>query len=211
MSNECSIDYRLKIIFIILIALIIILIIYNFIDQKGFGCKIIDKFNGEDKYCSFEYRPSISNVSRSSFIDKHWVIRSHKQDLINKEIRENEYKKRMEEESKRIKCFNEGSDFNFSYDLFNYYSLNCDKLNYLNNHLIDEIHSGGNMKSVYSGFFSSMKTEVNLLIVKRSIAAGKLIKNEKYHLDCNLVKSNEVIEYYGDKDFVMYYVERCLK
>jgi hypothetical protein len=179
----------------------------------GIKCKTIDLFNGEDKYCY--HIPIYTNNNYTPIYSQReyfgWEMRSHSQDLIEKNKREEEERIRLEKQEKERDCFNKGQDYFFSYDIIKDYNLTCKKIEYINNNLIDEKINGGYIDGRYDGFFSHGKISGSFDLIKKSLAVGKLVKENNYHLDCNGLKSNEEIKYYEESDFVMYYVERCLK
>jgi len=198
-------------IFVIIIPLILTLIFINFIFDLGFYCKIQDTFNGHDKYCyHMPYTGRYMDVSTSP--NKYgWEMKSHKQDKIESDQRAETERIRLEEQKQEEECYNNGADYNSSFDLIKDYGLSCKQINYINDHLIGQKTSGGYIQGSYSGFFSSGKIKGESYIITESLALGKLVQSIKYHLDCNKIKSNEIIDYYEESEFVNYYVENCLK
>ncbi len=185
-----------------LLGIITFLIMVIFI-LSAFGiestCNIKEKFN-EDMYCSKYYK---SNLSNSGY---DWVERSHEADRI--------YLLEQAEKDKEVqKCYDSGRFVNESFTIKDY-GLNCRKIDYLNDHLMDDFErkDGGYISVVRNGFFTYTKTEAQLYeyVNDRVLATGKLVKDIKYHLDCNEKKHNEQINYFTEEEFVMYYVERCI-
>jgi len=142
-------------------------------------------------------------------------------------------------------CYNNGTDLSVYFDLIEDYNLSCDRIGYINDHLIKnhEKMDAGHLKGSYLGFLSDrhVRGQYYQWVTNENLATGRLVKNLTYHLDCNnethhwytgtvcvsgkknpmetpscLVKSEgkqdtRRYKYYDEKDFVLYYVERCLE
>lgn len=187
----------------ILLFLFMIIVATNFMLGYSISCQV-HAIISSDKYCNLEYP---SNYSRYPGVYK---LRSHQAD---KEAQERRQAQRMvEEEQKKIEqqCYNEGYDFNKSYDIILDYGLSCKKIAYINDHLIDKKENGGYIEGSYSGFFSHGYIEGKFDVVKESLAIGQLVKVVSYHVNCRNETLNKQTEYYDEAEFITYYVKRCL-
>ena len=196
----------------------------------GIGCHIKSYFD-KDLYCIKDYK---SNITNSDF---EYVARSHKQDKLNEEVRAQRQKELDESNKKNKECFDKGKYYNKSFDIFNDYNLDCKKLAYINDHLIDKSRQvdGGYIDGSYHGLFSYGHIEGRMYdwVTEGILATGQLVKNISYHLDCenstlSLPRDDfehwtyqpqppktrddtKVIEYYTESEFVMYYVTKCIE
>lgn len=165
----------------------------------------------KDKYCY--HIPSYSNTTYGSNYNG-WDLRSHEQDRINAQINKQrlETEKIMREEFKI--CYDAGSLINESFTIKDY-DLNCEKIDYLNDHLMDnfEKRNAGYISVSYDGFFTSRSTKSELYqyVNDRILATGQLIENINYWVDCNENKHHENIDHFTEEEFVMYYVEECIE
>ncbi len=197
--------------FILTLLLIFSLFVLN--EEHGYSCKIKTKSNPE-LYCSqnWECYPKYSNVTNDCY--QKWFIGNHTEDEIKKINHENLQKQKAEAEAKRVECYNNGEDFSASFDIKKDYGLSCSQIGYINNHLIDNYAQvdGGYTRGSYSGFLSSGHSEGKFYdyINERIVATGQLVQNISYHTDCEGNKHNEIIDYYSEEEFVMYYVQECL-
>jgi hypothetical protein len=145
---------------------------------------------------------------------KRYIVKSHKQDLIDEEkfriYREEQEEQRLAKEL----CYNSGYNFNKTFDISVDYGFSCKKLEYINDHLIDNTRklSSGYIEGYNRGFFSYgyINGEFNQYVTERILATENLIQSIKYHIDCNGDKSEEEVIYYTEGDAVMYYVNNCL-
>ena len=186
---------------------------FGMLDQHTMGikCRFPAMFS-KDKYCvSVEEDYGFST----------WQRKSHKQDKIdsdNAEIQRIEREKRYKEEEivrqKAQECYDAGNDYEINISIFEDYDLNCDKIAYINDHLIDSTRQedGGYISGRYSGFLSSgsVKGEFKEYVTEGVLATGQLAKQLSYHLDCNGKQHNMNIKYYTESEFVMAYVDRCI-
>jgi predicted small secreted protein len=205
-----EITYAKIIIYILFTLFALSALLFACNDIYGWGCKI--QAIGEDRYCA---NIDISRSNRSSDSDYKWVIKSHKQDAIDSEnYRISQEKIRLENEI-RQKCYDDGKDYNFSFDIKKDYNFSCKKIEYINDHFIDKTRQmdGGYISGYFSGLLSYgyIQGQLYEYVTERILATGQLVQNISYHLDCNNVKSNEQIDYYTESKFVMYYVEECIK
>ena len=189
--------------------------------QFGVNCKV--RSISEDKYCVDATNVTYGHV---------WQVRSHEQDRINSEKATQEKKKWDDEYQKKIECYANGYDYSESFDIFEDYNLTCNKIDYLNDHLMDNFEKvdGGYIKGSYSGFLSHGRVEGKSYqyINERIVATGKLIEKIEYHVDCNNStdkyilthtwvgthfesKDTTKIDYFTEEEFVMAYVERCIE
>lgn len=183
--------------------------------MNGWGCKTKALFD-KDIYC---YQISYDNRTNALL---EWVQGSHKQDQINAENQARIVEEARRQQEAAAKCYKEGKDYNYSFDIIENYNLSCIKVAYINDHFIDKTRQvdGGYISGGSSGIFvglfgvgvSSGHVEGHLYqyVTERVLATGTLVQNIQYHLDCNEVKSKEVIDYYTESEFVMYYVDKCL-
>lgn len=192
------------IILIILAVLAICYVTINFF--YGVDCHVIGAFS-QDKYCYGYYSSNYTNELKS------YVLRSHKQDIIDELNKRLTDLRLIEMEKMDLECYNKGYDYNLSFDIQRDYNLSCVKLDYLNDHLIDNIKEGGGgyISGRYSGFLSHGSIDGRFNIVQKSLAVGKLVKSMSGHVDCNNQTSNNQIDYYDESEFVIYYTERCLQ
>lgn len=190
---------------IILIFLICFLLLptLNWITGYWTTCNLHSVFSS-DKYCQINY---YSNFSGSG---SYYELRSHKADFLAEQERQVIEKERKENEIKEKQCYDNGYDYHRDLDIIKDYGLSCQKIAYINDHLIDEKVNGGYIKGSYSGFFSSGHIEGNFDIMKDSLATGQLVQNISYHVNCRNETTNEEIDYYDESEFVLYYVDRCL-
>ncbi len=180
--------------------------------ETGFVCKTQALFNS-DSYCyqNYDYNGRMSNVSNG---DYDWEIRSHKQNEIDKLNRREANRKKQLELDKQKQCYDEGYLINESFNISEY-GLNCKKIAYLNDHLMDNFKKkdSGYISGSYSGLLSRgyVNGKMYQYINDRVLATGMLVQNINYHVDCEDKKHNEKIDYYTEEEFVMYYVEECIK
>ncbi len=130
-------------------------------------------------------------------------------------------------QSIRKECYLAGKDYNKTFDLIVHYNLSCEKIAYINDHLLmsSNKRDAGNIKGEVNRFFSNGKLEGNFYqwVYDENLATGELVKNVAYHLDCNNTTSHwkkdiqtsklrdtTVFEYYNEKDFVIYYTNNCI-
>lgn len=207
-------NYGQLIIFFIIITIIFIVILNM---SLGLTCKI--KAIGDDKYCKKVYN-YYSNLSNDYSIS--WEVKSKSQDLINEENRRIAQEKTKEQQKIKQECYDNGEDYNISLDIINDYGYNCKKIEYINDHFIDKTRQvdGGYIEGSSSGFvlgytigFNSGYTSGKFYdyVTERVLATGQLVENTQFHIDCNGEKSNEKINYYTESEFVMYYVDNCIK
>ncbi len=197
---------------IILYFVIGTLMFFGVLDLAGIinptTCNIRAKFD-DDLYCVLV---PTSNFSYAN--DKEWREGSHEQDRLNKIAYDKRIAEKQEKQRIAKECYDAGYLVNESFTIRDY-GLNCKKIDYLNDHLQDnfERRDGGYVSSSYSGFFSrrSTKTQLYEYVNDRVLATGKLIENINYHLDCEEVKHREQINYFAEEEFVMFYVDNCIK
>lgn len=183
----------------------------------GINCKVSSKLDfNSDTYCKEYYTSNLTNSLPS------YVKASHKQDIIDAENNQRawEEQKRIAEQNRL--CYEAGKDVAYSFDIKQSYGYNCQKLAYINDHFVDKTRQvdGGYIEGHQSGFgigiwgfgYSSGYIEGQLYdyVTERVSATGMLVQNISYHLNCNQIKSNEVIDYYTESEFVMYYVDNCI-
>ncbi len=180
-----------------------IIIIYSFNLSEGWSYKIKASLDS-DKYWVKTYASNISS-SHNGF-----ELRSYSQDKINDEKVKKEYNKRIEEERLKQECYNNGKDYNFYFEIKEDYGYNCNKLKYINDHLIDSTKKLKSGEYTYRGFFSSGSGTQYQYVTERISASPDMIRSIKYHIDCNGNKLNEEIKYYTEGDAVMYYVDNCI-
>jgi hypothetical protein len=200
---------------IILSVFFVIAVITIFGTFWGWGCHIKAAFS-DDLYCNEYYTSNISNAFSS------YEIRSHNQDKINAENRIKQQEEAAKQAEIQQKCYAAGKDYNLSFDIIKDYGYTCPKLQYINDHFIDktrQVDGGyieGSSFGMYAGFgigISSGYVEGKLYqyVTERVSATGQLVQNMKYHINCNEIKSNEIIDYYTESEFVMYYVDKCIQ
>jgi hypothetical protein len=220
-----------KIIVVIFGFIVIFSIYLDGLDDKvgyGFGirCKSHTWFD-KDKYCQVECLGYDCNWSSNAI--QTLVLKSHAQDKMDKENRQIRAKQQQEESDRRTACFNAGKDYSYNFTIFGNYNLSCKKVAYINDHLIDKTKQveGGYIKGSYSGFLSSGYVEGHLYsyITEGVLATGQLIKHISYHLDCENnteytsdnswhqieTVDTKQIEYFTESEFVMEYVNKCIK
>jgi hypothetical protein len=172
----------------------------------------IFKSSGEDKYC---FKEEVCYSNHTNSCHERWVVKSHAQDEIDRLYWEKIHKENEERERIRIECYNNGSDYNFSFDIIKDYGLSCNKLKYINDHFIDKSRQvdGGYIEGSYSGLFSYGHIEGQLYqyVTEQTLATGQLVQSTKYHLNCNNEESDRLTDFYTESEFIMYYVERCLQ
>ena len=216
--------------FIILATLTIIGVFLIYLIIPYFSPCISSWFD-KDKYCAKIYD---SNLTNSLY---HYEIRSYIQDKINQDEQNRIRKEQIENTRKLEDCFNDGQWYNQSFDIIKDYGLNCDKLRYINDHLIDKSRQvdGGYIDGSYSGFLSYGHIEGHIYqyVTEGVLATGQLPKNISYHIDCQnsslglphpdfnhwtyqsqpdqVRDETKLINYYTESEFVMYYVNRCIK
>lgn len=168
------------------------------------NCSFDERWDGSDPdlYCY-----DASNVSSYRL----YTVGSHKADAA---------RWAAIEEANRINhewqvCYDAGFEEEFIFDIVDDYNLSCERIAYINDHLIDQVEerSGGYISSYYRGFFSSHKVEAQLTeyVNTRVLATGELVERVVYHTDCKGKKTVTEDKTYSEADFVMYYVDRCLK
>jgi len=192
--------FQLTICFFILVVLPAI----TFDDHMfGVGCHTKAAFS-EDKYCV-----NSANYTNS----RDWTIRSHEQDRINAEKRAAKKEQARLAKQEYEKCYDEGYFVNESFRVSDYFT--CKQVEYLNDHLMDnfEKRKVGYVSGYYSGILShgSISGETHQYINDRILATGKLVENINHQVDCNNEKQDERIDYFSEEEFVMHYVEECLK
>ncbi len=184
---------------------VIVLSMFWFLCNYAFGVNCHIKSIGSDKYCV-----DSSNVT----YDKSWEVRSHEQDRLNNLARQEaiELEKQKQEEFQR--CYDSGYFVNESFTFIDY-GLTCKRIDYLNNHLMDNFEKmdAGSISGRYSGFFSSgsISGSSYQYVDERVVATGQLIENINYQVDCNGNKHNEQIDFLTEEEFVMYYVMECVE
>lgn len=195
-------------ILVLIVCSIIIVILIDLIFGGYLGCHI-KSINKNELYC---VQTPHSNITYSGFF---YQLKNSTEDEIERlewEMERNNIIK-IREEAKQ--CYNDGYDVNLSFDIFEDYGLNCNKIKYINDHLVDEAQQrdGGYIKGSYSGFVSygSMQGKSYEYVIENVLATGMLIEKLNYHVDCNEAKHNENIDYYDASEFVMYYVDKCVE
>lgn len=205
-----AVEYLLMSFFVIIVTSISFSVIEW---QFGHVCKIKSLFD-EDAYCYHNpYIGRHSNVTGSPKYDG-WEIRSHKQDELNRLESERIKEEKRQFKIKQKQCYDSGYFVNESFEVEDY-GLTCKKIDYLNDHLMDnfEKRDGGYISGSYSGFLSrgSVKGKSYEYVNERVLATGMLIEDINYHVDCNEVKHNENVDYFTEEEFVMYYVDECVE
>ena len=187
--------------FIILIAFLLSII---GIESK---CHIKEKFNN-DLYCTKSYRTNLTNSFNG------WVERSHEADRLYEIKRQERLEEEREEQKKIQECYNAGYLVNESFTIKDY-GLNCRKIDYLNDHLMDDFQKkdGGYISVSRNVFFTNTRTEAKMFQYnnERILATGHIIENFNYHVDCEGKKHKEKIDYFTEEEFVMYYVGECIQ
>lgn len=206
----------------VVIGIIALLLINAIADPHGLGVKCHFKNSRiftDDRYCFWHVQDFVTEYGT-------WHVGSHSEDervakaYEEAKIREEEARKVQEKaEAERQRCYNLGKDFKYYFDIISDYNLSCKKIAYINDHLLDNIVAlnGGYIKGNFEEyrFFGSTHSDYEAhlteYVVTGILATGQLMRNISYHVDCNNQTSNVVKEFYNEKEFVMYYVDRCIR
>lgn len=215
--NKAELSFVL---WICMCALAVILFLYitdNFIWGGEYSCKF--STIGKDELDCVDF----SNIS---MFHKYTVVNRTQQELDRQQglvIKEQNRKQELENQI----CYNQGYDVNISFDIQKDYGYSCNQLEYINDHFVDQVDQkdGGYIKGSGSGFgfgvsyigigFGSSHSEIKgqfyEYIVTKVSATGHLVENVNYHITCKNETKNEVIDYYTEGEFVMYYVNNCIE
>lgn len=189
------------------IAAVIVLLMFCFKDTKPY-CKI-QTWGKSELYCMKTYRTNFTNEF------PHWEIRNRTQDTIDMQAAEAAYLRAKQEEIRQQACYAQGYDVSYVFDVLENYNLSCQKIAYINDHLIThpEQHDGGYIEGSYSGLISSGHLRGNLYswVNQEVLATGQLVQNVSYHVDCEGKETEKIVDYYTENEFVMYYVDHCIQ
>lgn len=178
-------------------------------NNYGVTCKISASFNN-DTYCNKVFW---SDSNRTSDGRYEWVKGSYEEDRLIAEQRQRQQEAWAKLQREKQECHDSGYLVNNTFTLEDY-GLNCKKIDYLNDHLMDNYVkvNAGKVEGYYSGIFSHghLSGEQYAYINERVVATGKLIESINYWVDCNEEKSAEKIDFFTEEEFVMYYVEECI-
>ncbi len=206
-KKELTGIHILILLFFASLGLFLIFSIMDWATGNEMSCKI-SSLKSSELYC---LQIPTSNMSNGGY---HWEQFNKTEQKIARDnyVRKQE-ELRKEKEAEQI-CYNQGYDFEMSFDIMEDYGLSCPKLKYVNDHFIDnfEKKNVGYIRGSYSGFLShgSLDGEFYQYINNKIMATGNLVENISYHVDCEGTKHNEQIDYYDTGEFVMYYVEECI-
>jgi len=145
--------------------------------------------------------------------DEHYRIRADydRKQQRNKEARIKQFNIR------KANCYENGTSINETFDLKSEYNLNCRKVKYLNDHILNEVEKQktGYIKgsSSFSGFMShgsgNIGGQFSSFVYSQMVATGALMKHVEY-CELNNEKFDLIQEYYLPQDFIMWYVDKCI-
>lgn len=207
-------DYRKIALFILGLALFLVLISPFINLVHGYSCKI-KASQDDDLYCKLQYSEKLYYTNVTGNFKKEWVLRSYKADAEAEAQRQAEIENaRIEAEKNRI-CYEAGYEINESFDIMEDYELTCPKLEYINDHFVDNIQKldGGYIKGDINGFllWGDIGGQLYNHVVTRISATGQLVQSYNSWVDCAGTHHNVKIDMYNEAEFVMYYVNNCVE
>lgn len=170
------------------------------------------------------YKQIKSNISSSVW--KYTILNKTVQSLENQKREEQREQDTIRAAQDKI-CYLAGTTINKSFDIHKDYGYTCKQLAYINDHFVDHVdqRDGGYIQGSGSGWAggvgpfgfmighssTSIEGKFYQYVVTQVSATGHLVQSLSYHLDCREDKHNEIIDYYTEAEFVMYYVDHCIE
>ena len=175
-----------------------------------YGCEadsISQEYDCLHKYSNVQCSAACFNYSRVSCEEELRVNEEHAE----------RYRENQKFNERRAECQKSGVHYNETFDIFEDYTYNCDKLEYINNHFIQKndkkdvgyIRGSFSQGGLFSSGGGSIEGKFYQYVSSEILATGQLMRHISY-CDLNDELFDVKTDYYDTGEFVMYYVDNCI-